>query len=98
MFLFNLHAVPTKSSEHFNEFVGAYVSVYINYADADGAMQLAKYYVEQEGWVVNNIEDDYYAIESADELEGEQLDLFDEAEQYGFTMVFNAYETAEEEE
>lgn len=98
MFLINLHAVPTKESEHFEEFVGAYVSVYINYADVDGAMQLSKYYVEQEGWVVNSVEDEYYHIEKSDDLEEAQKELFDEAKEYGYTMLFNAYESAEEGE
>lgn len=96
MFLINLHAVPTKKSEHFDEFIGAYVSVYIDYTDEEGAMQLSKYYVEQEGWVVNNIEEEYYIIENSSDLEDDQKELFNEAKEYGYTMMFNAYESSEE--
>lgn len=98
MLLINLHAVPTKQTDYFDEFIGAYISVYINFKDVDGAMQLAKFYVEKEGWVVNNIEEDYYEIEDVTDLDEEQQELFEEAQEYGYTMVFNAYETSTEEE
>lgn len=98
MFLINLHAVPTKESEYFNEFIGAYVSVYIDYRDVNGVIELALFYAEQEGWVVNNVEEDYYEINTVDDLDDEQKELYDEAKEYGYTMVFNAYESVEEEE
>lgn len=97
MILVNLHAVPTNQSEYFDQFIGAYVSVYINYSDVNGAMQLAKYYVEEEGWVVNNIDDEYYVIDNKEDLDNDQQELFSEAKEYGYTMMFNAYESAEEE-
>lgn len=96
MILINLHAVPTKESEYFNQFIGSYVSVYIDYSEVSGAIQLAKYYVEEEGWVVNNIDDEYYVIDKKDDLESDQQEFFSEAKEYGYTMVFNAYESVEE--
>ena len=50
MFLINLQAEPKKGSEYYEKVVGAFVSVYIDYVDAEGAIQLAKYYTEEEGW------------------------------------------------
>lgn len=98
MYLINLHAVPTQESEYFNELVGAYVSAYIDYADAEGAIQLAKFYTEQEGWAINSIEEEYFVIESEDELETEQKEFYSEAKEYGFTMVFNGYESVSEDD
>ncbi|MFT5762521.1 MAG: hypothetical protein ACI8WA_001651 [Polaribacter sp.] len=35
-------AKPTKSSEQYDEVIGAYVSLYIDYKGIDGAFKLAK--------------------------------------------------------
>ncbi|WP_442267333.1 hypothetical protein ACSIGC_06535 [Tenacibaculum sp. ZS6-P6] len=96
MYLINLHAVPKKGTEYFEKVVGAYVSVYIDYIDGEGAIQLAKYYTEQEGWLVQNVEDDFFEIEDPEELEKDYRDYYDEAKEYGYTMVFNCYESVEE--
>lgn len=96
MFLINLHAIPTEKSEYFNQVLGAYVSSYIDYKDIDGAMTLAEKYVENEGWKVENIDDEYFVIESIDELEEEQKELFEEAQEYGYTLFFNCYESDDE--
>lgn len=97
MYLINLHAVPTNSSEHFEKIMGAFVSTYIDYKDIDGAVKLAQLYVEDEGWKVGNVEDEYYIINSANELEDEQKEVFDEAKEHGYAMFFNCYESDEEE-
>lgn len=96
MYLINLHAVPTKQTDYFDELAGAYISAYIDYKDAEGAIQLSKFYVESEGWVVNNIEEDYFVIEDVEELDEEQKEFYNEAKEYGFTLVFNGYESVEE--
>lgn len=98
MYLINLHAVPTSESDHFNSFLGAYVSAYIDFRDVDGAIQLALFYVEQEGWVVNNVEEDYFLVEDENELSEDKKELHDEAKEYGYALLFNAYESADEEE
>lgn len=97
MYLINLQAKPKKGTEYYDKIVGAFVSVYIDYVDAEGAIYLAKYYTEQEGWKVENIDDEFFEITNSNELDKEQRECFDEAKEYGFTMVFNAYESDEEE-
>ncbi|WP_299623913.1 hypothetical protein [uncultured Tenacibaculum sp.] len=97
MYLINLHAVPTKESEYFEKVVGAYVSVYIDYVDGEGAVQLAKYYTQEEGWIVQNVEEDFFEIENPDELEEDLKQFYDEAKEYGYTMIFNCYESVLEE-
>ncbi|CAL2087880.1 hypothetical protein [Tenacibaculum sp. 190524A05c] len=97
MFLINLQAEPKKGSEYYEKVVGAFVSVYIDYADAEGAIQLAKYYTEEEGWKVNNVDDEFFEIEDEKELDKENREFYDEAKEYGYTMVFNCYESDEKE-
>ena len=98
MYLINLHAIPQKESEYFEKVKGAYVSVYIDYADAEGAIELAKYYTQEEAWTVDVVEEEFFEIDNDNELDEEQKEFYDEAKEYGFTMVFNCYESDEEEE
>lgn len=97
MFLINAHAKPTKESEQFGEVIGAYVSAYVNFLEVDGAFHLAKYYIEQEGWEIDEIDDEYYTIKSKDDLEDDEFELYDECVEYGFSMIFNCYESEDEE-
>ncbi|TCP23714.1 hypothetical protein EV195_108187 [Tenacibaculum skagerrakense] len=97
MYLINLQAKPKKGSEYYNKVVGAFVSVYIDYADAEGAIQLAKYYTEEEGWKVEAVDDEFFEIDDEKDLDKENREFYDEAKEYGYTMVFNGYESDEEE-
>lgn len=92
MFLINALAKPKKTSEHYDEVLGAYVSLYIDYKDIDGAIRLAKYYIKDEGWKVTDIEEEYYVLESIEDVEEDQKELYTEALEYGYSIVFNCYE------
>jgi len=97
MYLINIHAKPTKESDQFDKVVGAYVSIYINYKDINGAFELAKFYTKDEGWEIDEVEEEYFEIDSKDEIEEEEFELYDEALEYGFSMIFNCYESDEED-
>ncbi|QXP73526.1 hypothetical protein H0I31_07480 [Tenacibaculum sp. AHE15PA] len=92
MFLINALAKPKKSSEHYNEVVGAYVSLYIDYKDIEGALKLVKHYIKDEGWKVSEIEEEYFTLDSADDVDEDQKEFYEEAIEYGYTIVFNCYE------
>lgn len=98
MYLFNLQAKPLKKVEEHPQVIGAYVSAYINFIDVDGAVELAKHYIESEGWEVISIDDDFYQLTSKSDLEKEHQDIYDETKEYGYTLIFNAYEEGSEEE
>jgi hypothetical protein len=93
MYLINIHAKPTKESEQYDEVIGAYVSIYLDYKDIEGAMELAKFYVRDEGWEIDEIEEKYYSIDSTDDVDEEDIELYEEAKKYGFSMIFNCYES-----
>ncbi|APG65324.1 hypothetical protein LPB136_08150 [Tenacibaculum todarodis] len=92
MFLINALAKPKKSSEHYDEVIGAYVSVYVDYKDIDGAFKLAKHYIKEEGWKVTEIEEEYFTLSSLEDVDEDQENFFTEAQEFGYTMVFNCYE------
>ena len=92
MFLINALAKPKKSSEHYDEVIGAYVSLYIDYKDIDGAMKLAKFYIKEEGWKLTEIEEEYFTLDTIDDVDEDQKELYAEALEYGYTIVFNCYE------
>lgn len=97
MYLINLQAKPENDSEYFDKVAGAFVSVYIDYIDGEGAIQLAKFYTEEEGWKVESVDDEFFEIENKEELDEELQEFYNEAKEYGYTMVFNCYESEEEE-
>lgn len=93
MYLINIHAKPTKESEQYDEVIGAFVSIYIDYKDQEGAMELAQFYVREEGWKIDEVEEECYTIDSTEDLDEEDIELYEEALEYGFSMIFNCYET-----
>ncbi|MCF2875295.1 MULTISPECIES: hypothetical protein [unclassified Tenacibaculum] len=92
MFLINALAKPRKSSEHYDEVIGAYVSLYIDYKDIEGAIRLAKFYIKDEGWKVTEIEEEYFTLDSVDDVDEDQKELYEEALEYGYSIIFNCYE------
>ena len=92
MFLINALAKPKKSSDLYDDVIGAYVSLYIDYKDIDGAMNLAKFYIKEEGFKVTEVEDEYFTLDSVNDVDEDQKELYNEALEYGYTIVFNCYE------
>lgn len=92
MYLINALAKPKKSSEHYDKVIGAYVSLYIDYKDIEGALKLAEHYIKEEGWKLTKIEEEYFTLDSIDDVDEEQKELYQEAIKYGYTIVFNCYE------
>lgn len=73
---------------------GAYVSCWINHLMQDGAEVLARYYVEDEGWVVVAVEEVRRVIRA--DYEGlDEIQYFDEAEREGASLVFNTFDMEE---
>ncbi|CAA0146594.1 hypothetical protein [Tenacibaculum maritimum] len=92
MFLINVLAKPKKETEQYGEVVGAYVSLYIDYKDIEGAIQLAKFYIKEEGWKVVKIEEEYFVLDSSEDVEEDQVPLYREALEDGYAIIFNCYE------
>jgi len=89
------HAKPTKASSQFGLAKGAYVAVYLDYKDLDGAFELAKYYIESDGWEILELEDECYLVGSKEEMGEGHEQYFEEVLEYGYSIVFNIYQDDE---
>ena len=98
MFLFNFHTEPLPACEKYGECKGAYVAVFINYQDYDGAVELAKYYIESNDWKILQLEEEYWILESQDDVNQDNLEYYEEASQTGYSVIFNLYESDDEDE
>ncbi|KAA3436201.1 hypothetical protein [Rufibacter hautae] len=92
MFQLNAHVLPSIDSSQFGKAKGAYAIIFINYADIDGAYALAKFYIEEDGWVIDEIEDEYLLFTSAEDVSDEYQQYYHEALETGYSMLFNCYE------
>ncbi|MER2996284.1 hypothetical protein [Pontibacter populi] len=98
MYQLNAHVLPTESSSKYGQVEGAYAVVFINYADIDGAFELAKYYIENDGWEIDELEEEYLVFESPDDVEEDYLEFYNEALKDGYSLLFNCYERDESKE
>lgn len=99
MYLINIQAKPKKKSDYYKQYAGAFVSVYVDYKDLNGAINLAKYYVNEEGWKVVKVEDEYFTLNAVEDVNNDesQIELYNEALVYGYAIILNCYEEDEEE-
>lgn len=90
------HVRPTEQSEHYRQVEGAYAVLFINYKDIDGAYALARYYIQDNGWEVLELEEEYYPIETIEDMNFEHREHYEDIMEYGYSLIFNTYENAEE--
>lgn len=96
MFHIVIHCKPKKDNEEFfGKVKGAYASILIDYKDYNGVMELSKYYVEEHGWEILKIEDEYYTFEHKDDLPKDYQQYFGELTEFGYTMILNTYDKDE---
>ncbi len=98
MFHIIIHCQPKKENEEFfGKVIGAYASILIDYKDYDGVMELSKYYVEENGWDILEIENEYYTFENKEDLSDDYQQFFDELSEFGYSVIFNTYNEEEVE-
>jgi hypothetical protein len=95
MYQLNAHVLPTELCSKYGQVEGAYAVVFINYADIDGAFELAKYYIENDGWEIDELEEEYLVFESPDDVEEDYFEFYNEALKDGYSLLFNCYERDE---
>ena len=97
MFHINIHCRPTKeNTEHHGTVLGAYAVILIDFKDIDGAFELAKFYVQDNQWEIIEVEDEYYCFTEKNELGEDYEKYFDEVIEYGYSLIFNLYDSDEE--
>jgi hypothetical protein len=99
MFHIVIHCKPKKDNEEFyGKVIGAYASILIDYKDYDGVMILSKYYVDENGWEIIEVDDEYFTFENKEDLPDDYQQYFDELAEYGYSMIFNTYDSEEDDE
>jgi len=90
------HSKPKKESEHHETVLGAFVTIFIDFKDIDGAYILAKHYIEDEDWEIIELEEEYFIINSIEEMAEDYKKYYDEIFEYGYSLIFNTYDIVEE--
>jgi hypothetical protein len=91
MWYFVIRASPKPNTKQAKESGGAYVSCWINFLIEDGAEHLARFYLDQAGWKVENIDEARWVVrEGYDEASG-ALPFYSEAERDGASLVINEW-------
>ena len=91
MYQIVIEAKPNKTSEDYGKFKGAMIVSFIDYKDIDGAFQLAKYYIEDNGWSVIEVDETYYSIFSKEEMDESYQQYYDEIKEFGYSIIYNTY-------
>jgi|SRR6218665_220290 len=92
-----IHCKPKENSEHFGKVHGAYAAIFVNYKDVDGAFELAKFYVNDNGWEIVEVEEEYYIIDTKEEMDKDYEEYFEEIIEYGYSVIYNMYQDDSEE-
>jgi hypothetical protein len=92
MFIVIVRCVPDPDAEagpETEDVGGAYVSGWIDFKDADGAVELTKFYIEESGWLAEELIE---VIEADRELcDDEDRGYFDQAAADGYCLVFSMW-------
>ena len=91
MYFFNIQATPKPGTEKAEEVGGAYVDCWINFVLQDGAELLARYYIEQSGWIPGEKEDERWVEAEDYEDEPQLLQYYQEAEEDGACFVYHTW-------
>ena len=93
-----IHCKPQKDNQEFyGKVIGAYASVLIDYKHYKGVMELSRYYVEDNGWEIIEFDDQYFTFEKKEDLQDDYQQYFDEITEFGYTIIFNTYDTEDDE-
>ena len=96
MFQIVAHVKPTGKSSFYGRCKGAYAVLFINYKDIYGAFELAKFYIETEDWKIIELEEEYFTIDSEEDMTDDYKQYYEQMMEDGYLLVFNLYEAEED--
>lgn len=100
MYCITAHAIPDPEKEIAEEAkgsAGAYVVCWIDFPDLEGAKALVRFYIEDAGWIQQEIESEkVVALEGYSEGDEQQIQYFKQAVEYGYCLSFHLYPPEDE--
>ena len=99
MWVITIHAIPNtkENPDAAKEFGGSYVNCWINFLLEDGAVELSKFYIRQNGWIPLEITEDNLWFNQDDCETTEEKQYFSEADEYGACLIWHSYPFESEE-
>ena len=92
MFHIVIHCKPkVTNEEYYGKVIGAYASILLDYKDYDGALQLSKFYINEEDWEFIEFDEEYFTFETKEDLPEDYQQYFDELNEFGYSVIFNMY-------
>lgn len=95
MFLFTFTAIPDADNEEHSNFDCADVSAWINYVEAAGAEELARFYIKEAGWTPGDLLNYYELAEESMAEDDESREFIEEAKEFGHSLLIEAWEEDE---
>ncbi|HEK9101852.1 hypothetical protein KFD70_11140 [Bacillus pfraonensis] len=91
IYYFCFEAIPCSDNPEKNDCTGAFINFWIGSSDTNVALTEANHYIENEGWKVINVKEQFIAdrkqYETDYELK-EELECFDRAKKDGIAAIF----------
>lgn len=97
MFQFIVEAIPHPQSSNAQQFGGAWVTCWIDFAGKEGAELLTKFYLEQEGWQIQGIDQVNWVVRDDVINEPQTLQYISEAEESGASFVYHTWPLTSED-
>lgn len=98
MYLFTFTATPDADNEEHQNFDCADVSAWIDYAEAAGAEELARFYIREAGWTPGDLLNFFELAEEAMAEGDESAEFIREAKEFGHSLLIEAWEEDDSEE
>jgi len=92
MFLYTFTATPHADNEEHQNFECADVSAWIDFVEAAGAEELARFYIREAGWVPGDLLNFFELAEEAMDDDDETRTFIKEAKEYGHSLLIEAWE------
>jgi hypothetical protein len=89
MWFLTIRAIPKPDSQLAPEKVVAYVSCWVNFQLQDGAELLARHYIDQAGWLPEEVEDAVWVVDDDYADDKKNALYYSEAETDGAALVFH---------
>jgi hypothetical protein len=98
MYLFTITATPNGDNVEHAAFECADVSAWIEFKEAAGAEELARFYIRESGWIPGDTLASYEIVEETIPEGDEAFEFMKEAKEFGHSLLIEAWEEDDSEE